>query len=250
MTRRVVLAVALALCASSAHAAYEDAAVADGGTLSGVVRFAGTPPRLPAVTVSRHRDVCGEQRPSEALVLGAGGGVRGSVIRIEGVARGKRSSAELLLDNQGCRFVPHVGALTVGDRARVKSSDDVVHNTRGSMGTSTVFNVAVPHREQLVDITRRLTAPGVVRVQCDAHPHMSAWLVVHDSPYVAVTDERGAFRIADVPPGTYRVTMWHEGFRPHGVEADGRPRYDEPRTVARTVSISPGADATIEFELK
>jgi hypothetical protein len=123
--------------------------------------------------------------------------------------------------------VPHVGALTVGDRARVKSSDDVVHNTRGSMGTSTVFNVAVPHREQLVDITRRLTTPGVVRVQCDAHPHMSAWLVVHDSPYVTVTDERGAFRIADV-----------------------RPRYDEPRTVARTVSILPGAEATIEFELK
>src|SRR2546429_4639337 len=53
------------------------------------------------------------------------------------------------------------------------------------------------------------------------------WILVHDSPYVAVTDERGAFRITDVPPGTYKVTMWHAGFRPKGADKDGRPVYDE-----------------------
>src|SRR5438445_10029621 len=107
-----------------------------------------------------------------------------------------------------------------------------------------------PNRDQFVDITRRLTRPGVVRVRCDAHPHMFAWLIVHDSPYVAVTDDRGAFRIADVPPGTYKVTMWHEGFRPRGVDKDGRPLYDEPRTITRHVTIAPKGAATVEFELK
>ena len=250
MRGSLAVVAALALSASSAHAAYEESTVKDGGTLSGVVRFVGTPPNVAPLTVNRHREVCGEQKPSEALVIGPARGVRGSVIRIEGVARGKKSTGELLLDNRDCVFVAHVSALTLGDRSRVKNSDAVVHNTRGLMGTSTVFNVAVPHREQLVEITRRLTVPGVVHVRCDAHPHMSAWLIVHDSPYVAVTDERGAFRIADVPPGTYRVTMWHEGFRARGVDADGRPRYDDPRTVGRDVTITPGADATIEFELK
>ena len=57
---------------------------------------------------------------------------------------------------------------------------------------------------------------------CDAHPHMFAWLIVHDSPYYAVTDERGAFRIDGVPPGSLKVTMWHEGFRPRGLR-QGRP---------------------------
>ena len=75
----------------------------------------------------------------------------------------------------------------------------------------------------MIDITKRLGKPGVVRVLCDAHPHMFAWMLVHDSPYVAVTDASGAFRIGDVPPGTYKITMWHAGFRPKGSDKDGRP---------------------------
>src|SRR2546427_5631562 len=78
----------------------------------------------------------------------------------------------------------------------------------------------------------------------------SAWILVHDSPYVAVTDERGVFRIADVPPGTYKVTMWHEGFRGRGVDKDGRPVYEEPQTVTREVTIAPRAVATVDFELR
>jgi Carboxypeptidase regulatory-like domain len=85
---------------------------------------------------------------------------------------------------------------------------------------------------------------------CDAHPHMSAWMIVHDSPYYAVTDERGSFRIDGVPPGSYKVTLWHEGFRPKGLDKDGRPLYDEPRTLTKEVTIAPRATATVDFELK
>ena len=101
----------------------------------------------------------------------------------------------------------------------------------------------------MIDITRRLAQPGVVRVVCDVHPHMVAWVVVHDSPYYAVTDERGAFRIEGLPPGSYKVTMWHEGFRPRGVDKDGRALYDEPRTRTKDVAIAPRATATVDFEL-
>jgi len=132
----------------------------------------------------------------------------------------------------------------------VKNSDAILHNTHGFIGKPTVFNLALPNRDQMIDITRRLTRPGVVRVVCDAHPHMSAWMIVHDSPYYAVTDERGAFRIDGVPPGSYKVTMWHEGFRLKGLDKDGRPLYDEPRTVTKDVTIAPGATATVDFELK
>lgn len=78
---------------------------------------------------------------------------------------------------------------------------------------------------------------------------MRGWLYVHDSPYITVTDARGAFRIAAIPPGRYRVTMWHEPFRPRTVDKDGRPVYDAPQVVTKEVAIGAGATATVDFEL-
>jgi plastocyanin len=246
----MVAALVLALGVTGAEAAYEAVEVTDGGTLAGVVRFAGTPPRMAPLAVNKNREVCGEQKPSEALVVGGEGGVRGSVVLIEGVSKGKRPTGDVVLDNHKCLFVAHVTAVAVGDKVRVKNSDAILHNTHGFMGKPTVFNLALPNKDQMVDITRRLGKPGVVRVLCDAHPHMSAWIVVHDSPYLAVTDERGAFKIDQIPPGTYKVTMWHEGFRPRGVDKDGRPLFEDPITVSRTITIAPGSAASVEFELK
>ena len=242
----LVLTAALAVPA----AAYEIVTVADGGVLTGLVKFTGVPPRLEPLAVNKNRDVCGDHKESEALVLGAERGVRGSVILLEGVARGKKPGAEVVLDNHRCVFVSHVTAVMAGERARVKNSDAILHNTHGFLGKPTVFNLALPNRDQMIDITKRLTKPGLVRVVCDAHPHMSAWMIVHDSPYYAVTDERGAFRIDAIPPGTYKVTMWHEGFRPKGLDKDGRPIFDEPRTITKDITIAPRATATVDFELK
>jgi plastocyanin len=246
-----VIAAALALLAAVAPAAaYEAVAVPDGGTLAGTVRFAGTPPKLDPIPVNKNRDVCGDQKASEALVLGPDRGVKGGVVMIEGVGRGKKGAGDVVLDNAKCLFVSHVTAVAPGDRVRVRNSDLILHNTHGVLGRATVFNLALPTKDQMIDITRRLTKPGVVRVLCDAHPHMFAWLVVHDSPYVTVTDARGAFRIAEVPAGTWKVTLWHAGFRPKGADKDGRPLYDEPRTVTREVTIAPKATAMVDFELK
>jgi len=191
-----------------------------------------------------------EQVEERVLVLGAERGVRGSVILLEGVARGKKPTGEIVLDNHRCVFVSHVSAVMAGERARVKNSDAILHNTHGFLGKPTVFNLALPNRDQMIEITKRLTRPGVVRVVCDAHPHMTAWMIVHDSPYYAVTDERGAFRIDGIPPGRYKVTMWHEGFRLRGLDKDGRPLYDAPSTITRDVTIAPKATATIDFELR
>lgn len=240
----------LLFAATAPAAAYEAADVRDGGTLTGVVRFVGTPPELAALPVNKNRDVCGEQKPSEALVLGPEQGVRGSVILIQGVARGKKGSGNVVIDNHRCLFVSHVTATTPGEHVRVKNSDAVLHNTHGLLGKVTVFNLALPNQDQVIDISKRLQKPGVMRILCDAHPHMSAWMIVHDSPYFALSDEGGAFRIDGIPPGRYKVTMWHEGFRAKGADKDGRPVYDEPRTVTKEVTIGPKATATVEFEFR
>jgi plastocyanin len=230
--------------------AYEVAAVQDGGSVSGSVKLVGALPKLDPLVVKKSRDVCGERRASEALVLPADKRVKGAVVLLQGVARGKKGVGDVILDTAGCVFVSHVTAVGPTDRVSIRNSDSILHNPHGVRGLSTVFNVALPGRGQVIEVTKYLKSPGVIRVRCDAHPHMSAWLVVHDSPYVAVTDDAGTFSIGDVPPGTYKITMWHAGFRPSGKDRDGRPTYDEPRAVTRTITVAPKAAATVDFELK
>ncbi|MGH7357128.1 MAG: carboxypeptidase regulatory-like domain-containing protein [Candidatus Rokuibacteriota bacterium] len=250
MRRLGFVAAALGLLLAGPAHAYEVATVADGGTISGVVRFNGVPPKLEPLSVNKNRDVCGEQKASEALVVGADHGVKGAVVLVEGVARGKKGNGDVVVDNHKCLFVSHVTVATPGERTRVKNSDPILHNTHGYLGRTTVFNLALPNQGQMIDITKRLTKPGVIRVLCDAHPHMVAWLVVHDSPYYAVTNEHGAFRIDGVPAGTWKVTMWHQGFRPRGGDKDGRPMYDEARTITKEITVAPRGSASVDFELK
>ena len=205
--------------------------------VAGVVRFAGSPPKLEPIKVNKNREVCGASKDSEALVVGPEGGVRGSVVLIEGVTRGKKPEGELLLDNNRCVFVPHVGAAMVGERARVKNSDSVLHNTHGFHVTAEgrasrpCSTWPCPAREQVIDITKKLSRPGPVRVLCDAHPHMFAWVYVHDSPYVAVTDERGAFRIAGVPRAPIASPCGTKGSAPEG----------STRTAARSTTSPRGS---------
>jgi Carboxypeptidase regulatory-like domain len=254
--------------------AYEEVPVPDGATLTGTVLFAGTVPSREPLPVSRDREVCGDEQESEALVLGTDRGVRGSVVLVEGVTRGKKAAPVLVVSSAHCAFVPHVAAMMVGAPVRIRNADPVLHSARGVMGKGPVvvaggrpagsssgrpagsrfgrpvFNVALPGKEQVIDVTRHFTEPGAVRLWCGAHPHMSAWLVVHASPYFAVTDERGVFRIDDIPPGTYRVTMWHEGFRRKGKDPDGRPLYEEPIRVSREVTMAPATTVTLDFQLR
>jgi plastocyanin len=230
--------------------AYVEADVPDGGTVRGRVRFAGAAPsRAEPLPVRRNTDVCGEHKPSEALVVGPDGGVPGTVVYVEGVTRGKRP-AEFELDNARCLFVPHVSAVMAGARVRVRNSDPVLHNTHGYLDRLTVFNIALPNRDQVIDITRRIRKPGVVEVLCDAHTHMRAWIVVRDNPYFAVTDGAGQFRIPDVPPGRYRVAAWHEGWVVTGKDKDGRPLYDPPRVLTREVTVPARGEVAIEFQLE
>src|SRR5262249_28921107 len=149
--------------------------------------------------------------PFEALLVGPGKGVKNTVVYLEGVERGKKA-ADLEMDNVKCSFVPHVAAVMVGARVRVRNTDPVLHNTHAFHDRVTVFNIAQPNKDQVIDVTQRIKRPGVIEVLCDAHTHMRGWLLARDNPYFAVTDAEGRFRITEIPPGRYRVVAWHEGW--------------------------------------
>ena len=65
----------------------------------------------------------------------------------------------------------------------------------------------------------------------------------------AVTDEQGSFKIDGIPPGKYRVTLWHEGFARTGVDKDGRPVYEEQR-LTKEVTVPRGGSVSLDFEMK
>jgi len=105
-------------------------------------------------------------------------------------------------------FVPHVLAITVGTVVDFPNSDRTYHNVF-SLSKAKRFDLgryAAGHSKSI-----RFDQPGIVRVFCDIHSHMSAFILVFGHRFFALTDADGRYRIDRVPPGTYTVTAWYEG---------------------------------------
>jgi plastocyanin len=114
-----------------------------------------------------------------------------------------------VMDQRNEAFVPHVLAIAVGTTVDFPNSDPVLHNV-SSASPAKQFDLGMfpPGTVRSVTFDR----PGVVAIRCNVHPRMSAFVVVHSSPWVAVTDARGRYTIGGVPAGTYAVRVWHDAF--------------------------------------
>jgi plastocyanin len=189
--------------------AYEEIVVSSGATIRGSVKFEGKPPKLPALQISKFKEVC-KDVPNETLILGPGQALRYAVITLEGITKGKAVEREVQheLDNVKCRFVPHVQAASVGQFVLLKNTDPILHTAHAYFsGSQPQFNVGLyPGRTS----RKPLVAPGVVKIICEVHPWMSAYIIVTEHPYHAVTDLYGEYLLTDIPAGNYRVKAWHE----------------------------------------
>ena len=121
-------------------------------------------------------------------------------------------------------FNPHVLPVLVGITVDFKNSDTVQHNIFSSRKSTTVFNLGT----YAPGLSRSVTfdKPGVVSLLCNVHSEMSAYIVVLETPYFAVTDRSGNFTIPGVPPGAYQLSFWHEALsgEPQPVEVEkGKP---------------------------
>ncbi len=203
------LAGLLVVLSFSNAVAYEEIAISNGGTIRGVVKLQGTIPKLPPLRVTKAKEIC-KNVPNETVVVGPRQGVRYAVVTLEGISRGKPVEREVVheLDNSGCRFVPHVVAASVGQFLLFKNSDPILHTAHAFFqGDQPQFNVGLyPGRTS----RKPLVSAGLVKILCEVHPWMSAYIVVSEHPYVAVTDAYGEYEITDVPPGSYKIKVWHE----------------------------------------
>ena len=134
------------------------------------------------------------------------------------------------MDQRNESFVPHVLAIVAGTTVDFPNSDPTYHN---------VFSLSKPKRFDLGRYAAgrsksvRFDQPGIVRVFCDIHSHMSAFILVFSHRYFAVTDEDGRYRIDNVPSGTYSVVAWHESLPPE----------------TRRISVPDSGDADLNFVL-
>jgi plastocyanin len=112
------------------------------------------------------------------------------------------------MDQRNETFVPHVLAITVGTTVDFPNSDNIYHN---------VFSLRGPRPFDLGRYAAgrsksvRFDRPGIVRVFCEIHSHMSAFILVFNHRYFAVTSADGRYQIGRVPPGRYTLVAWNEG---------------------------------------
>lgn len=140
----------------------------------------------------------------------------GSVVYVEAIP-GKTFPAPakpFIMDQKSLLFQPHVLAVPVGATVQFLNSDKVQHN---------IFWPAVNGNKKLShnmgtwpsgeERPFKFDTPGVVPLLCNVHPEMSGFIIVSPTPYYAITDASGNFKIADVPDGSCTVSAWHEGMK-------------------------------------
>ena len=209
---------------------YQAVPVSEGGTIAGKVVYNG-PRKVVPIMVSKDQEACGQSQPDPSLVVSADGGVEGAVVRITDIQSGKSmETVTPVLDQRGCRYLPHVLAFPVGSTLEILNSDNVLHNVHSYSQKNSPFNRAQPKYRK--KITETFNKPELISLKCDVHSWMAAWLVVSEHPYYSVTKGNGGFQITHVPPGNYHLEVWHETL--------GKQ--------TQKVSVSPNGNSQVDFE--
>jgi hypothetical protein len=182
------------------------------GSINGEVKFNDTPPKLAAIKVTKDQDYCGETLPNEIYLIGPGGGLANVVVFIESAPVTATADPQKIniLENNGCRYAPRILAMQRGERLRVKNSDPKLHIPHSYLQEKTVFMLSLPFRNTVLDATQKIRESGVMKLVCDTHAWMLGYVHVFEHRFFAVTDERGAFSITNIPPGAYALKAWHE----------------------------------------
>jgi len=205
------------------------------GRITGSVTFDGATPFDSVVHPTIDADVCG-QLIVAVSVEHRGPRLMHAVVWLDGVSAGKPMPIVRRYDltTEGCQLVPRVQTAITGGTLNVRSADQVTHPTRFIQHSTNTVLATISETEAGAVVPSRvvLAAPGLVEVRCDMHPWSRAWIVVFDQPYFTMSDANGAFTIDSVPPGRYRITVWHERF---GTQSD-------------SVTVVAGRDAVIDMK--
>lgn len=205
-------------------ARYKGGDVINGGSIKGTVRLTKAVELAP-LKINADIETCAAAKVSPRLVFDKETLAVGNVVVfLDKIENGKKvKPANVVIDQLACQYTPHITIVPAKSKLNFTSSDKVLHNVhvwKGSIDkphakTKDVLNVAM--KDNTVPKTplsrRTMRKPGFYFVQCDAgHYWMSAYIIVTEHPYYALTNAKGEFELKDVPEGTYTLRFWHEGW--------------------------------------
>jgi hypothetical protein len=205
-----------------------------GGTITGHVRLGGPAPGNPMIRMGVD-PMCsklnaGKRQFHEFVLRSADGGLANAFVDLEGTfPKAPAASGPATLQQRNCIYAPRVMGARVGGILKVTNDDGVLHNVH-SQSTKNAFNFSQPNAGMTRDIP--LKGPDVLmRITCDVHSWMVAFVGVEAHPYYAVSAADGTFQIAGVPAGRHTIRTWHE-------------RYGQ---LTQTVTVAAGKTAVVDF---
>jgi len=195
------------------------AAPPSGGAVTGTIKLDGTAPHQKPIDMSKepscaaiHKD---HPATTESVVAGADGGLANVVVYIsEGWGGGEFTPpAQPVFDQKGCQYQPHVLGLDVNEHFKVTNSDQTSHNIHPmpKPGSSNhEWNKSQPPGAPPIESSWQAEEVAI-HVKCNIHPWMSGYMVVVKTPY-GVSDDKGSYKIENLPPGNYTLTAWQETY--------------------------------------
>lgn len=219
---------------------------ATAATVTGKAIFRGARPRLQKFQIDEDPTCVKLNKAGiteETVIVGTGSALANVFVSVKKGLEGKQFSPPAaqtvaVIDQKNCRFAPHVIGVRVGQTIRVLNSDPLTHNIHPLAKENREWNQSQP--EGAEPLERRFVRPEMyMRVKCNVHSWMRAYVSVMEHPYFAVTAADGSFEIPNLPPGDYTFEAWHEklGVQEFNVHLDPSARH--------TLSITfPGATKT------
>jgi len=201
---------------------------ADGpGVITGTITFEGRPPAArPLPMDSDPKCIPEPGSASEVLVVGPDKGVKNVFVYVKD-GLGARTYAvpatPVMLEQKGCRYIPHVFGVQAGQTIQVANNDTTLHNVHAFPKNNREFNFGQP--ANVPAVPRVFDKPEIgLPFRCDVHGWMSAFVNVVSHPFFAVTNDTGSFEIKGLPPGAYTIELWHErlGTQSQPVTVDGK----------------------------
>jgi hypothetical protein len=216
---RKALTTITAVALLSGAAAWTLVARADaqgGGTVEVTVKYNGKP-QVDKIKVNKDTQQCGTEAVIEKVAVGDNKGLANAVVSVPGAKGGK--IAKGVIDQKGCKFVPHVVVMNPGE-LEIKNSDGILHNIHTYSTANAPINKAQPKFKKTM--TEKFDKPEVIKVTCDVHSWMLGWVAVTPGP-AAVTDGDGVAKIENVPAGKQKIEVWHETLGKQTAEVDVKP---------------------------
>ncbi len=178
------------------------------GTLKGEVKYTGKIPDPVVHQTGKFKKVCGPEIQGESLIL-ENQKVKNVVVWLDGkmAKKLKNKPGTYSINQKNCAYSPHVLAMPKGSELQILTSDPINHNIHTYSFDNDPINIMFLPGQ---DYSQEMEEPEVVKVSCDLHGWMEAYIVVTPNSYFAVTGNDGAFEIKDVPPGKYTLRLWHE----------------------------------------